>query len=454
MRLTVPVPKIELYKDGFKEAGDLLGRSKTGQHLSALVERFDEPLVISIDGAWGSGKSFFLQCWVGEHSKDGSHAAKTVYFDAFQHDYFDEPLIALTKAVCDRLPTDKKGREFLRSTRRIVAKVAMPAARVSGALATAGATEVTGILADAAIKSGWRETERATEEFWRKQTAKAGAMEQFRSALEEWTQPAENSATQNKLVIVVDELDRCRPDYALSLLEIAKHFFSVPGVHFVLGVNMVQLENSVRARYGNGVDAATYLQKFITTKVHLPLAIDRDTAPSWQDYFDETAMAMGFDEEFRGLLSSAKGWMARLNENRQHSLRSVDRVLPILALAAVKLGSTHVVTQQIVAMLAVMKALRPPEYSAILNNIDAEEKVRGAFSIRPNFAHFEAQDDQAMLVEYLFREKDFIKQVRREFEDSTYDIERGLGPIKPYHLALVIFAERYIEAAALTAPET
>lgn len=70
MRLTVPETKIELYKDGFKP-GDLdqLNRKPTGDNLSDLVERIDDPLVIALDGAWGSGKSFFLKCWVGEHLK-------------------------------------------------------------------------------------------------------------------------------------------------------------------------------------------------------------------------------------------------------------------------------------------------------------------------------------------------------------------------------------------------
>ena len=75
----------------------------------------------------------------------------------------------------------------------------------------------------------------------------------FRLTLEELTKP--DDAKPIKLVIVVDELDRCRPDYALSLLEIIKHFFNVEGVHFVLGVNLSELQNIVRARYGRNIKA-------------------------------------------------------------------------------------------------------------------------------------------------------------------------------------------------------
>ena len=62
------------------------------------------------------------------------------------------------------------------------------------------------------------------------------------------------------LVVVIDELDRCRPDYAISLLEIVKHFFSVPNIHFILGVNLDALCHSVKVRYGESFDGRGYLR--------------------------------------------------------------------------------------------------------------------------------------------------------------------------------------------------
>ncbi|PRY77226.1 KAP-like P-loop domain-containing protein [Yoonia maritima] len=88
-------------------------------------------------------------------------------------------------------------------------------------------------------------------------------MDQFRAALTSLTEPNADGTPQKKLVIVIDELDRCRPDYALQLLEVIKHFFATPGIHFVLGTNMQELANSVRARYGAGIDADRYLHKFV-----------------------------------------------------------------------------------------------------------------------------------------------------------------------------------------------
>jgi hypothetical protein len=98
-----------------------------------------------------------------------------------------------------------------------------------------------------------------------------------------------DGTSPRKLVIVVDELDRCRPDYALAMLEIIKHFFAVDHVHFVLGVNLRELENSVKARYGAGINAGLYLQKFITVTVALPDAADnRDYKSHAISYFKKT----------------------------------------------------------------------------------------------------------------------------------------------------------------------
>src|SRR6202040_617942 len=71
------------------------------------------------------------------------------------------------------------------------------------------------------------------------------------------------------LVFVIDELDRCRPPYALSLLEKIKHFFSVDNVIFLLPTNLQQLETSVKAEYG-AIDAHTYLEKFYHLRIAFP----------------------------------------------------------------------------------------------------------------------------------------------------------------------------------------
>jgi predicted KAP-like P-loop ATPase len=72
------------------------------------------------------------------------------------------------------------------------------------------------------------------------------------------------------LVIIIDELDRCKPTYAVELIEKVKHLFSVKNVVFVLVMHRKQLEEAVKCVYGGNIDAHTYLQKFINIETTLP----------------------------------------------------------------------------------------------------------------------------------------------------------------------------------------
>lgn len=104
-----------------------------------------------------------------------------------------------------------------------------------------------------------------TRDLWKVENARKDAFVEFRLLLQQLTDE-EDAA----IIIVVDELDRCRPDYALLVLEVIKHFFSVPRVHFILGINSRALQNCVKARYGGDIDAEHYLRKFINVTFSLP----------------------------------------------------------------------------------------------------------------------------------------------------------------------------------------
>ena len=78
------------------------------------------------------------------------------------------------------------------------------------------------------------------------------------------------SEQRKPLVVFIDELDRCRPTYAIELLEVAKHLFAVDGVVFVLGVNRSELAESVKAVYGASFNAEGYLHRFFDIDIRLP----------------------------------------------------------------------------------------------------------------------------------------------------------------------------------------
>ncbi len=74
------------------------------------------------------------------------------------------------------------------------------------------------------------------------------------------------------IVIFVDELDRCNPSYAVRLLEDIKHYFSIDNVTFVFSVNLSELQHMVKMVYGEQFDAFRYLDRFFDIRLNLPVA--------------------------------------------------------------------------------------------------------------------------------------------------------------------------------------
>jgi hypothetical protein len=209
--------------------------------------------------------------------------------------------------------------------REIATSLSRPGLRIALAAATAGATEVAGPIADAAIMKSSEQAEKAAEAIWKQEVGRQKAMEQFREALRQLTGAGEGG----RLILVVDELDRCRPDYALSMLEVIKHFFDVPNVHFVLGVNMEALGHIVRARYGAEVKANDYLKRFISLTMELPEYTDQNLNKRTQiAYFEKLSGVMGLSQKIQERM---KEQLELVLDVREVSLRDIEKLMTRVA---------------------------------------------------------------------------------------------------------------------------
>jgi hypothetical protein len=384
MKLLPPQKEVRVYKDGF-EGDDLLSRRKAGQCLSDLLERVEDPIVVAVDGPWGSGKSHFLKRWVGAHKEENGGVATTVYFDAFANDFLDDPLIGLTGAIGDRLPTGEERGKW-DAAKRVVVRLAKPALRVAAAVATAGATEIAGpAMLDAALEAGGKQAEEAVTAFWKREDGRKAAMQQFRDSLSQLTECSLDGTGDSKpLIVVVDELDRCRPDYSLAVLEVIKHFFSVPRVHFVLGVNMVGLEHIVRARYGNSVNAVDYLKRFVSMSMTLPHLVD--VAKGTQApivYFQSAAAQMGID----GAIVKEVARQLNLSVGpAQISLRDVEKILTRLVLLPRRkeLSEYRLGYISLILSLVIIRTVRADLYVSAINRTLDIGKIDGFYGFVPD----------------------------------------------------------------------
>jgi len=379
MRFSPPDDDVDPYNTVFDD--DLLGRKKVSERLSGILERIEDPLVIALDGQWGTGKTYFLKRWVGAHTKQNRGRALTVYFDAFAHDYHSDPLIALVGALLAKVPAKEKGKK--KGLMKAASKFIKPVARIGLAVATYGGTEAVGAAGDVVIKAVQGEASKAMDAFWEKEQGRQVGMDEFRAAIEKLTDQGKDKP-ERPLVIVIDELDRCRPDYALEVLEVIKHFFAVPHVHFVLGVNLSALENSVKVRYGADIDATAYLQKFVSFSLSLPNHIgDHDRTPAILRYVTHLGKVM---ETPRHILEKIQEQLIIVSKCNPVSIRDVGRIMSTVSLlpeAALNKGNLWGWSTAIVTLI-ITRVIRPKLFQKMVDSSISEDEIVTYFGVAEN----------------------------------------------------------------------
>ncbi|MHC5306098.1 KAP family P-loop NTPase fold protein [Bartonella sp. LJL80] len=418
MYYSLPEKEIKLYEVGFEtdpDDKDILERAAFGKSLSAFLERVQDPLVVAVDGKWGTGKSYFLKKWVGAHTLENDGQATTVYFDAFAHDYFDDPLADLISTITERLMQIDAVKykhvidELNAATRQLAQSTAIGAwAFMSGAasLFTNGASDVT----QKGLKKAYEQYQENVEKLWancfERDLDKHKIIKNFHNTLRKFTEitspeptpyeilKAEKSADSDKepptypLIIVIDELDRCRPDYALAILEIIKHFFNVPRVQFVLGVNLESLEHSVKARYGADIDANGYLKRFINLIFELPETIGKSLADKPENsvllkFFQTKAIEMKI---WNIIGEDIQTELQCVSRNKTISLRDAGKILSYTSLVPLteeKAKNMPVGWKIVIAALVVASIISPETYKKLVTSTIDEKELLNYYGSSP-----------------------------------------------------------------------
>ena len=245
--------------DPFKN--DLLDRREKAEVLTSLVSNIDGPCTIAVDAAWGAGKTTFLKMWAQLLRNENF---PVVEFNAWETDASGDSFVALTSEITQQLrgSTHPSVTSRLHQTeflaRQLLRKATPGAIRLAAGFIPVVGSEVGHTLSSFATE--------AMAGYVRDQQSAA----QFKSSLQELANTLWDTSGHNPTVVLIDELDRCRPTYAIELLETAKHIFGVDHVVFVLAVNRDELAHSVRVPYGEKFDAEGYLRRFFDIDFRLP----------------------------------------------------------------------------------------------------------------------------------------------------------------------------------------
>lgn len=301
---------------------DLLGFNVHASLLKSVVTNEKNlPITIGLYGDWGSGKSSVLEI-LKEQLKDDEETV-VVYFDGWTFESFDDAKIALIQGIVDELEKNKKflskvgdGLSDLKDDfvklkdsinwMRLLKATAKMVVPTIAAFSTGGASIIPTIAL--ALKDNQNSLnsiieEGRLEEFLKQNVVKEeeekkyAAVREFRSDFEKLIQKSK----QGKVVILIDDLDRCLPRHIIDSLEAIKLFLNVPKTAFVIAADEFIVSNAIKSEYKSLIDASndgegnredlgkSYMEKFIQLPYHLPTLSRKEV---------ETYVTLLFCQEF------------------------------------------------------------------------------------------------------------------------------------------------------------
>lgn len=245
-------------------------RQKDAANLTNLIQNYPSGFVLALNNKWGLGKTTFIKMWIQELKNQNFN---TIYFNSWENDFESSPLIALISEIKKQLEISNQNKfKKLIKYGALFTKNTLPIL-IEGIVSKHIGTEKLNLLKkieDTGLEIFKTEIDLYTE---RKEN-----LIKFRNELK--IQIQENNKFKTPIVFIIDELDRCRPDYAVELLENVKHLFSIEEITFVLSIEKTQLSNSIKGYFGShDMDSTDYLRRFIDFEYSLP-------EPSKETYID------------------------------------------------------------------------------------------------------------------------------------------------------------------------
>lgn len=278
-----PKPSIE---DPF--AGDLLSRSLDITRITEFTDLIRKPYVITLNSSWGSGKTTYVSMWhkylqseypkklgYSKKEKNTQNKRPSVFFNAWKHDFTGIPIISLFAEIEAEVKRYAKITEsetsLLQQLEDAKNKLVNFASKNLKTILSCSTSTLTAVAdsfvpgSSALLSPSAKLIEKAIDSF----TQSKNELEEFRKSLADIAAKLRGGEDTPPLYIFIDELDRCRPTYAVELLESIKHLFDVEGVLFILSTDREQLSNTVKSLYGE-IDADGYLRRFIDYEYTLP----------------------------------------------------------------------------------------------------------------------------------------------------------------------------------------
>lgn len=256
---------------------DKIGREEIVDKICGLVGSLkkDKNFCLAINGAWGSGKSFVLGLIEEKLSKKQEYII--IKYDAWENTFYSDPLIAILSCVIDGI---EEKLYLVERTEEKVKKAAKTGVNTLAKLSTK-IEKLKAVIEG--IKTIIKDFHNPID------TAALGDFKSYQKLLKatkeilnEITQAGEYREKQTKLVILVDEIDRCLPDEQLKILERLHHLFDVKNCAVILTMNQICVAETVKTIYG--IDGYEYLRKFFNFTFRLDTSANEYLKNLFEEY--------------------------------------------------------------------------------------------------------------------------------------------------------------------------
>ena len=267
-----------------QEKKDVLNRNEFIEKLFDLIKVITETkkgCSFAIDGKWGSGKSFVLEklqkkLEMEQSEETGFDKYFVVYYDCWKYDFYDEPIISIITSIMNAI--EDKEKVLSEETKK----------KIINTLKTIAFEVVKnkyGINIEKMIESV-----NSTSELAQSYDKYYNFLEVLKSVRREIQMITEN----RPMVIIVDELDRCLPTYAIQVLERLHHIFEdLDNIILIIAMDKSQMAESLKTIYGTSLNVDMYMRKFIS----FTLQLDNGSASGFLEKYEEYVNLFNITDE-------------------------------------------------------------------------------------------------------------------------------------------------------------
>ena len=283
---------------------DVLGREEIINSITDLIGKLSDKKsssCFSIDGKWGVGKTYILNALIEKlkyHIDENGNIKYSIFcYDCWKYDYYDEPIIAIVSVLMDEILSSDNTEK-----RKVVLK---ELANLAKDVCADVANKISGIDFDSLLDEDDNNRKEIDSLFPLKREIK-----NVRRKLAEYAQ-------NHTLVLFVDELDRCLPEYSIKVLERLHHiFYGIENIIVVIALDGKQLEHSVKNIYGIEIDYDRYIKKFIDFQVKIDEGHPNDSI------FDK----YGYLFEKYKIGNELKNYLIEMIDLSMLDIRSVEKI--------------------------------------------------------------------------------------------------------------------------------